>query len=400
MTELPGSISRVARAWDRFWFEPADACALGVLRWCSAGMLLYTHWVWGLALRPFLGPTGWQDRLLVQHSLRETWAPSFWWSVPSQWLEPVHGVCLVVLLLYGVGLFHRVTPWLAFAITVSYVNRVPLANFGLDQINSLLVAYVAVGSLGLPTPDARLTADRAWWRWRRLRAGLREPLPPPQPRVTVRLAQRLIQVHLAVIYLGAGLSKLKGLSWWTGEAVWLAVANREYQSHDLTWLAWTPWLINLVSVGTVAWEMTFWLLVWHPRWRWPVLLAGLGMHTGIGAFLGMWTFGIVMELGYLAFVPSETWLNWGRKWFKVSPPKLSSHPEALPHPEPQAHPVGDVNRSALAVRGSRRSAETPVFTVSGTPAVSVPLDSSRGDSPDHQPATAPAESRQGAPHGA
>ncbi|MFM8582050.1 MAG: thiol-disulfide oxidoreductase, partial [Planctomycetaceae bacterium] len=182
-------LARWVAAWDHFWFEPADSATLGLLRWFSGGMLLYTHLVWGLALQPFFGPDGWQDQLLVQHSLRDTLAPSFWWSVPPSLLGVTHVACLLILLLYWVGLFHRVTPWLAFAITVSYINRVPLANFGLDQINSLLVAYVAVGYLGLPTPDARLTTDRAWFRWRQQPPQqVVSPSLSPQPRVSVRLA--------------------------------------------------------------------------------------------------------------------------------------------------------------------------------------------------------------------
>ena len=366
-------LSRWISAWDQFWFEPADSATLGLLRWFSGGMLLYTHLVWGLALQPFFGPDGWQDHLLVGHALRDTLAPSFWWSIPPSLLGVTHAACLLILLLYWVGLFHRVTPWLAFAITVSYINRVPLANFGLDQINSLLVAYVAVGSLGLPSRDARLTADRAWFRWRQQSArGGTASLPDPQPHVSVRLALRLVQIHLCVIYFGAGLSKLKGLSWWTGDAVWLAIANREYQSQDLTWLAWTPWLINLVSVGTVAWEMTFWLLIWHPRLRWPVLLVGLGMHTGIGLFLGMWTFGLVMEMGYLAFVRPESLLAWGA-WFRHLIPGSPSAPTSsepgdspsreiaptLASSDPPAVPLSTLSASTSAASGPGRLQPRP-----------------------------------------
>jgi hypothetical protein len=181
-----------------------------------------------------------------------------------------------------------------------------------------------------------------------------------------------VQIHLCVIYFGAGLSKLKGLSWWTGDAVWLAIANREYQSQDLTWLAWTPWLINLVSVGTVAWEMTFWLLIWHPRLRWPVLLVGLGMHTGIGLFLGMWTFGLVMEMGYLAFVRPESLLAWGA-WFRHLIPGSPSAPTSsepgdspskeitptLASSDPPAVPLSTLSASTSAASGPGRLQPRP-----------------------------------------
>jgi hypothetical protein len=114
-----------------------------------------------------------------------------------------------------------------------------------------------------------------------------------------------MQVHLCVIYVFACLSKLQGESWWNGLAIWQAVSNLEYQSRDLTWLAWYPWLVNLLTHATIAWEMTFWALVWRPALRPFVLLAGTAIHLGIGAFMGMWTFGLAMIFAYVSFLPGE-----------------------------------------------------------------------------------------------
>jgi hypothetical protein len=36
-----------------------------------------------------------------------------------------------------------------------------------------------------------------------------------------------------------------------------------------------------------------------------VLAAAVGTHLGIGAFLGMWTFGLIMLVGNMAFLPTE-----------------------------------------------------------------------------------------------
>ena len=114
------------------------------------------------------------------------------------------------------------------------------ALFGLDQINVMLTLYLAIGPSG-----AALSLDR--WLARR-RGG------PSAPAASsaANLALRLIQVHMCVIYLFAGISKLQGQSWWTGEAMWRAFANLEYQSLDMTWLAWHPWIVNAMSHASVA----------------------------------------------------------------------------------------------------------------------------------------------------
>ena len=99
---------------------------------------------------------------------------------------------------------------------------------------------------------------------------------------------------MCVIYFFAGISKLQGEAWWTGEAMWRAFSNLEYQSIDMTWLAWYPWLLNLVTHLSVLWGIFFCVLIWRPRLR-PLMLAGaVVLHVGIGACLGMWTFGLIM----------------------------------------------------------------------------------------------------------
>ncbi|MBV8382293.1 MAG: hypothetical protein JOZ63_06785, partial [Planctomycetaceae bacterium] len=44
--------------------------------------------------------------------------------------------------------------------------------------------------------------------------------------------------------------------------------------------------------------------VWSPRLR-PLVLAGaVVLHVGIGACLGMWTFGLIMLVGCASFLPA------------------------------------------------------------------------------------------------
>jgi len=126
-----------------------------------------------------------------------------------------------------------------------------------------------------------------------------------QPSMWANLSQRLVQVHLCVIYLFAGISKLQGELWWNGYALWNVAANYEYQSGDMTWLAYAPWFCNFLTLLTIAWEISFFALVWPRQTRLIVLFLGAGMHFGIGAFCGMWTFGLMMIFMYLGFLPPE-----------------------------------------------------------------------------------------------
>jgi hypothetical protein len=279
-----------ARAWNKFWFTPVDPAPLCLMRILVGGMLVYSHWVWGLELAAFLGEEGWNSAELVRAVQRDSWALSFWWFVPAGWYAAVHAGCLAILALFWAGCWTRITSVLSFVILVSYCNRAPLSNYGLDQISSILTLYLSLGPSG-----ARYSVDRVWRR---------RTLVPDS--ATACMALRLVQIHYCIIYFFAGVSKLQGRSWWTGEAMWRAFANYEYQSTDMTWLAADPGLLQLMTIATLLWEISFAYLVWNRSLRPWLLAGGLAMHFGIGACLGMWTFGLMMMFGYVAFLSPET----------------------------------------------------------------------------------------------
>jgi hypothetical protein len=325
MTIVGGYFRELGRAavdgWNRFWFTPQDPATLGLIRILAGAMLFYTHLVWSLDLEGFFGAGGWlaPDALTTAYGEARDlfWSHWHWISSPAA-MWAAHITALLVFALLTVGLFTRVVSILAWLFTVSYAHRVmPAALFGLDDINAMLAMYLMVGPAG-----AVYSLD-AWWASRRSRAGegragqgalAREAEPREQsvprpsrgtrekPSIGANIAIRLMQVHLCIIYLFSGLGKAMGESWWDGSAMWLAVANYEYQSIDLTWLASSPELLSLLAHATVAWELSYPALVW-PRLTRPLVVAmSVPIHLGIALFLGMMTFGLAMIIANLAFV--------------------------------------------------------------------------------------------------
>jgi hypothetical protein len=226
---------------------------------------------------------------------------------------------MAVLALFTVGLWTRVTSVLALAVAISFAHRVPEAMFGLDQVSTMLTFYLALGPSGQAlSVDRRLSA-------RRRGSGASRPAPS----AGANLAQRLINVHMCVIYFFAGISKLQGEAWWTGEAMWRAVANLEYQSADMTWLAWHPRLLDLATHVSVLWEVSFCVLIWRPRLRPAVLAGAVVLHVGIGACLGMWTFGLIMLVGCASFLPNEVVR---RLVAALAPGRCRAKPAVMPSP--------------------------------------------------------------------
>ena len=85
---------------------------------------------------------------------------------------------------------------------------------------------------------------------------------------------------MCVIYFFAGLDKFMGQVWRDGTAVWWAVANLEYQSLDMTWLAAWPSLVAVMTYVTVFWEISYPALIWPRLSRPVVLLLAVVVHVG------------------------------------------------------------------------------------------------------------------------
>jgi hypothetical protein len=171
----------------------------------------------------------------------------------------------------------------------------------------ILLAYLMIAPSG-----ARFSLDR-WLALRRARRlGLAEPTV--QPSSSANFAARLIQVHFCMIYFAGGTSKLLGSMWWNGTALNQVLLNPLYAPMEspfyyqsLKFLAGHRWLWETFTaagnVFTLGLELSFIFLIWDQRWRWFLLSCSVLLHTGIGLFMGLTTFSIVMLIMLSSFIP-------------------------------------------------------------------------------------------------
>jgi len=291
----------IGDGWDRFWFTPSDPATLCAIRIPAGLMLLYTHLVWSIDFMGFFGSDGRLSPSFARgfHQRFESgtdfaWSHFFWIESPAV-LWTLHVLALIIFAMLALGLCTRVVAVLALLVTLSYVHRVPGALFGLDQINVMLALYLAIGPSG-----SRYSLDAIWARRRNKQNA--DDVPPS---TMANVAIRLLQLHLCVIYLFAGFGKLLGASWWDGTAMWLALANYEYQTIDMTWMGRWPFLINAITQLSLLWEVTYTALIW-PKWTRPIVLGlAIPVHLGIAFCMGMVTFGILMVVANIAFVSPE-----------------------------------------------------------------------------------------------
>ncbi|MCS7167415.1 MAG: HTTM domain-containing protein [Gemmatales bacterium] len=324
----------LGRGWDHFWFAPGDPTAIAVVRILTGTILVYIHLVTLSIVLDLIGAHAWVD-LQAIHALRsgahleelrqknpriaeDIITPMFfsvYYYLPQQnWLIlTVHCLFLLAMITFTLGLFTRLSNFLAWLGHLSYITRGFTTWFGLDTVILMLSFYLLFTDSG-----ATLSLDSLLRAWRQRSRGSdwRELLlAPAPPSWSANFATRLIQVHLCIIYACAGLAKLQGGTWWAGTAVWITMMTEEFTPMDFQWLAhlgrhtWW-WLSAILTAFTIFLEVSFPFLIWTRFWRPILLFLALLLHGGIGFIMGLGSFQVAMLTACAAFISPEGW-----RWF-------------------------------------------------------------------------------------
>jgi hypothetical protein len=172
-----------------------------------------------------------------------------------------------------------------------------------EPILSLVVFYLCLGPAGAYFSVNYLLESRK-------RRAMGSPASRHRINSTsATVALRLLQVHIAVIYLMMALAKLRGGEsgpvWWTGEAVWWIIARPESRLVDFTWLHSYPLLVNAWTHAIVAFELAFAILIWNRLAR-PLLLAiAVPMWLSLALITGLTPFCLMMLIASAAFIPGH-----------------------------------------------------------------------------------------------
>lgn len=246
---------------------------------------------------------------------------SYWYHLTDPTtMYAVHAAYLVVCIVFTLGLWTRVTSVLAWAGSLNYIHRGQLILFGQDTMQTILLVYLMIGPSG-----AALSIDALRARYRAARAKLTaggrsvqwadSVLSGPAKSWLANLAVRLFQINFCLIYLSAGLSKLKGETWWNHTAPWLLFANPEFGLIRYPAYEWVlrqvmeyrvvvnVWF-GLVTVYTLAVELGFPFLVWT-RLRPLAVVMSVLLHFGIGVFMGLTIFSMYMYCMVLCYLPAK-----------------------------------------------------------------------------------------------
>lgn len=284
--------------FEAFFTAPISVAPLGIFRILIAGFLLLQAALWYPDWAAFVGSEGWvqwEISKAFNHSwhlhLQDVYLLIRPWGVDDQqFIYLFYGVYVLSGLGLLIGLatrFWAILSWLCHYILMS---SLPTFVYGVDIFLHISLFYLML----MPAAKAFSLDLRLGWA-------------SPEPTWASTLAIRVLQIHLCLAYFSAGYEKMLYTNWWEGDVLWRAVIQPDFRQFDLYWLAEVPWLVMALSWFTMFIETFYFIGMWVPRLRVFWLLAMVGLHVGIGLFLGLYLFGLIMIVLSVSAFGYDAW---------------------------------------------------------------------------------------------
>jgi hypothetical protein len=310
--------------WTNFWFAPANPVGLHALRVLSGLLFLACYLPLAGYVEEIFGLQGWVDAATLRGANRLPEGPPapIGWSlfyltekVPAL-VQPLYWTAMVVFALFTLGIATRLTSVLTWVFLVSFLAN-PGTRLEVDYMLVIPAFYLMIGYLFLGqraqkmSPVERFLGGCSTLLFAPLLRDKSKEEPPSS--VAANLAMRLFQVHFALIVVTSCLHKLQSGDWWSGVALWYPMHPpyettadyiRNLAPNRLTII----FFLSLVQYPALAWQLTFPMWAWRPRFR-PLLVVGGLIGWAMCAWVyEMPLFGAFYFVGCLSFLKPEEWL--------------------------------------------------------------------------------------------
>lgn len=294
---LPWSTGRGAfEAFDRWVREPVDPRPMAWFR-CWIGLLsLVNLWLLWPDMPMWLADEGVLPPGVHRAMIADVRISVF---MLTGYGDAAIGLIRGLALVGGVGLVLGICPrtaafcgWLA-AVSYAYRNmNIVHSGDSLIRIGMFFLIFARSGG-AMSAPSF-------------VRQALRRDAPSEgdavSPTFVPAWPRRILQVQLCIVYLVAGIWKVRGPTWRNGSAVGLVLQLGEFQRFPIPDVFMTPLMSQAMTFGTLALELGFPVLVWVPRLRLPVLAAGLAFHAGLDWAMNVQLFQWLITSYYLLWL--------------------------------------------------------------------------------------------------
>lgn len=282
LNQLKAHLRFLQNGWNNFWFRSPAPAQMRLIRVFAGSIIFFSTLTRTPDLKFFFTDDGLVKQSILseladtqfRHSIFEIF-PSF----TAVWV--CHILLLIALALLILGVWPRLAAFVALVLHVSFMHRNVMIAYGVEIIATYYLFYFCFA-------DYR---DRASQDTRRILGSV---------------SYRLCQIQICLIYGFAGLDKVRGPSWWRGDALWMVLSNSTRTTMDFAWLGHFPAVIAFMTYLTLFWETYFPVLVWFkPVGRWLSIGLGVMIHVGICLSMGLFSFSFLMISTYSVFLGED-----------------------------------------------------------------------------------------------
>jgi hypothetical protein len=287
MNELIPFVKRLTKSaytgWCHFFFEANSIHSLRLFRVLLGLLLFFAYVVRAVDNDFYYGANGVIDlqKMIETFPMKYRWSLLIWFPGKAMlWGSTI--AFLVSLLTMAFGFFPRISAAIAMFFHISFMHRNMGIVYGLDMIAVFFLFYLSFAK----TDSAPRNPD-SW------------------SSLLTSVSLRLIQIQVCIIYAYSGWEKLKGVTWWKGEAIWTVFANAQIARWHMNWVSHFPLVISIATYATLIFEIYFPALIWSRKLRLWVLLVGVGLHLGIGIVVFIPFFAALMVVSYASFLTDD-----------------------------------------------------------------------------------------------
>jgi hypothetical protein len=195
--------------------------------------------------------------------------------------ETVLSVAWACLLCMGcfllLGLFCRPAAIIAWFLHLCAAESGGLLAYGADNFTTMGLFYLMLS----PLPD-RYSLDHRLVKTK-----------PKDPQL-LGFWQRVLQLHMCIVYFVGGLAKCLGSGWWDGSNLWRALTRPPFNIISPDILIRFKYALPILGISICLLEVGYVFFIWMKKTRFVWLVCILAMHVAIGLTMGMYLFALVM----------------------------------------------------------------------------------------------------------
>jgi hypothetical protein len=280
-------------AWRKFWFAPIDPTLICFIR-AAVGAVAFLFVASHTAdLTRWFGRDGMLPIGIVQQLVGAesgvVFRPSYFYIFQdAAFLWLLHAVGLAATLAMTVGWKSRWSSMASLAVVLSYVHRAPMLTGQMEPVLCFAIFYLCFAPTG-----ARLSID----------ARRRPLLERCETAWAANFSLRLLQIHVAALYLLMATTQLASMTWWQGDALWWLSAYSESRLIDATSVLHRPYVFSFLTHLVVGVELAMTLLIWLRPVRPFLLIVSAAVWLLLALLTGLVGFALLMVVVNMAFVP-------------------------------------------------------------------------------------------------